>query len=132
MKRETLHRLRAEAKRSGFEPSTQVLYALIDANLAVLDELEGGASVQEQRAALAERERQVRLALVDLREVLGRAGLAAKFERQEDAVDEISRATLVCELIVEMLRAKGAAWGREWSWYQPRIAEEFDGVATEV
>lgn len=129
-----MHRLRAEVKR-GLVVERSTVFALIDANLQVLDELEGGASTVELRAALVERERQVRLGLADLFAALGRAQAAvgkiidSDDAAQDAALRELERARFIGELIGEMLDAKKApAWHREWSWYAPRVAEEFGDV----
>ena len=46
------------------------MHSLVDHGLDALTELEGGARVIDQRAALMERESQVKLALEDLRQEL--------------------------------------------------------------
>jgi hypothetical protein len=113
MSRQKLRELKKAARRktAGMELPIQTMHALIDSNLEALDALEGGKSTQEQRAELQERERQLMLALADIRERIGPNG---------------SRALYAVDAAMEMLRAKGPAWHRKWDWYTPRIAEEFD------
>lgn len=107
--------------------ASQVLHALVDSNLEVLDQLEGGKSTQEQRAELKERERQVRLALADLRSVLHRAhtSVEVNWVNKDLVLADLAKGRFLLDMIEEMLKAKGPAWHREWNWYQPRIAEEF-------
>jgi hypothetical protein len=118
MSRDKLLTLRKRVKAGETLDRDQAL-AVIDHGVAAYVEMQGGASAVERRRELAERERQVRLALADLREVLRPS---ARSPRPRVDVD---RAKLILDLVDEMLAAKGPAWKREWSWYQPRIDEEF-------
>jgi hypothetical protein len=117
MSRDKLLTLRKRVKAGDALDRDQTL-AVIDHGVAAYVEMQGGASAVERRRELAERERQVRLALADLREVL-----RPRLMRHQVDLD---RARLIVDLIDEMLAAKGPAWKREWSWYQPRIDEEFE------
>ena len=112
MSRDKLRQLKSAARRktAGMELSIETMHALIDHGLEALDAMEGGQSVQEQRAQLKERERQIMLALADVREAIGPGP---------------SRALYTVDAIMTMLKAKGPKWTREWSHYRPRIEEEF-------
>jgi hypothetical protein len=118
MSRQTLQTLRNRVKAGEPLDRDQTL-AVLDHGIAAYVEMEGGESALRRRAELAERERQVRLALADLREVLTPSRRAPR-PRVDDA-----RARFILDLVDEMLKAKGPAWKREWSFYQPRIDEEF-------
>jgi hypothetical protein len=126
MSREKLLTLRKRVKAGEALDRDQAL-AVIDHGIAAY-EMEGGESalrrreerVEGQLRGLAARERQVRLALADLRDVLT---LSPRSPRPQ--VD-VARAQLILDLVDEMLKAKGPAWHREWAWYQPRVDEEFD------
>jgi hypothetical protein len=130
--REKLQGLKRQAREAGFVPSVQVVHMLVDHGLAVLDELEGGKSTVEQRAALKERERQLGLGLTDLRVLISEIVCAVPVDvypavvEGQPLVDDLARAVFTVDMMSEMLKARGPAWHREWSWYQPRIAEEFD------
>ena len=118
MSRDKLLTLRKRVKAGEALDRDQTL-AVIDHGVQAYVEMEGGASAVERRRELAERERQVRLALADLREVLT---LSPRSPRPR--VGDV-RARFILDLVDEMLKAKGPAWHREWSWYQPRVDEEF-------
>jgi len=124
MERQTLQMIKKQLK-TGTPPSIsqtmQLLHSLTDHGLEALDELEGGKTVQEHRAELQERERQIRLALKDLREILT---LSPRSPRPR--VD-VQKALFTLDMVEQMLKATGTKWRREWAWYQPRIEEEFDG-----
>lgn len=119
MSRDTLFGIRARVKAGEALGREQTL-SLIDHGIQALVEMAGGQSVAEQRAAVVERERQVRLALDDLREALRPSARSPR-----GGVD-VERARLILDLIGEMLKAKGPLWHREWSFYQPRVDEEFE------
>lgn len=109
--RDKLHQLKSAARKPDFEPTTQLVHTLLDHGLEALDQMEGGKSTQELRTELVERERQVKLGLADLR---------AELERLGDA-----KALFTLAMVQQMFAAKGPAWLREWSYYTPRIDEEF-------
>lgn len=131
MSRDRLRQIKASTKREGFEPSAQLVHSLIDHGLQVLDELEGGQSTIEQRAALKERERQVRLALVDLRVQLAEIQVNIPVDVEpaiiegQPLVDDLSKSIFTLDMVDQMLKAKGPQWHREWNWYRGRIDEEF-------
>ena len=112
MQRQTLARLAKVARKMDYHPSRQEVITLVDHGLAALDEIDGGKSTIELRAELKERERQVKLALLDL-------GEALQTERN------LEKGIYIAHLIMQMLNAKGTKWHNEWSWYQPRVEEEF-------
>jgi len=133
MKRQRLQQIKAQLRQgmdwSDPEENTQLLHALVDHGLEALTELEGGPSVVRQRAELADRERQVRLALADLLGVIETGRVQAVAESTAGSVRMVphfDKARFVLEMVEQMLRAKGPAWHRQWDWYTPRIAEEFD------
>ena len=126
MSRQKLQELKKTVRKMDFEPNLQTIHALIDHGLQALTELEGGPSVQAQRAELAERERQLGLAVADLRSVLMVVETDLRHRHEPDLLECAGRALFMTALMREMLRAKGPAWHRQWDWYTPRIAEEFD------
>jgi hypothetical protein len=115
MSRDKLLALKKAARRktAGMELPIATMHALIDSNLEALDRLEGGTSTQERRAELAERERQVGLALRDLEVSIRTEGAST------------AKQLYILDMINDMLKATGPKWHREWSWYTPRIEEEF-------
>jgi hypothetical protein len=130
MTRDKLLALKKAARRktAGMELPIATMHALIDSNLEALDQLEGGKTTQERRAELTERERQVGLALKDLREILTSQSLTdiggADWMCRE-AEQAAKKAVYILDMINDMLKATGPKWHREWSWYTPRIEEEF-------
>ena len=102
-----------------FTPTDQLVHSLIDSNLEAWEQLEGGKDTQTQRAELKERERQVGIALAQLREVIH-----PLLDAGPDP-DPASKALYIVDQIMDMLRARGPKWKREWSWYAPLIEEEF-------
>jgi hypothetical protein len=109
MSRDKLLTLRKRVKAGEALDRDQAL-AVIDHGVQAYVEMEGGASAVERRRELAERERQIGLALAELRETIG---------------PEPSKALYTVDSILDMLKAKGPSWKREWSWYRPAIDEEF-------
>jgi hypothetical protein len=111
IKRETLLAEKRAARKMDYDPSTSTIHMLLDAGLEMLDTIDGGTSqrdwVQERRTM----DNQVMLALDDL--------------QAELVAGDIERATFIVELMAEMLNEKRLGWRKEWSWYQPRIEEEF-------
>jgi hypothetical protein len=134
MSREKLLALKKAARRktAGMELPIATMHALLDSNLEALDQLEGGKTTQELRAELTERERQVGLALKDLRTELSEAERLAIHDLpsfckadEDEGVRAIHKSLHTVDMINEMLKATGPKWQREWSWYTPRIEEEF-------
>lgn len=129
--RQLKSRLRQGCDWSDPNETSQLMHSLIDSHLEVLDQLEGGQSTQEQRADLKERERQVKLALTDLRIMVCEiqdnvpGDLVPAVVEGEPLLHDLSKAVFTIDLIDEMLRAKGPKWKNEWQWYAPRIEEEF-------
>lgn len=96
---------------------TAVMHSLVDHGLECLDKIDGGAEQRDWAAERAVSDKQVRLALADIKAVL----------RPADSSDmglSADRALYILDCIDQMLKAK-LAWAREWSYYQPRIDEEF-------
>lgn len=125
MSRDKLRQVKSAARKMDFHPTTQLIHTLVDHGLEVLDELEGGRSTQELRAELKERERQVGLALDDLH-VWAREAYAATYrDGNLRTVDTVAKVRVGIELVKQMITAKGPKWRREWSWYTPRVSEEF-------
>jgi hypothetical protein len=118
MSRDKLLTLRKRVKAGEILDRDQML-AVLDHGVQAYVEMEGGASAVEKRRELAERERQVGIALAQLREELGpnRCSPTGRVD--------IERARYTLDAIMEMLKAKGPAWRREWSWYAPAVEEEF-------
>src|SRR5271168_4884749 len=104
MRRETLLNKKRAMRKMDFRPQIQEYHALVDHGLAALDEIAGGTSTIDQRADLAERERQVKLALADLREVI------TKIIAHEPVVVEghlhvaIRKARFTLDMVDQMLR----------------------------
>jgi hypothetical protein len=120
MRRDTLQSLKRNMHKMDFRPQDQQFHALVDHGLAALDALEGGRDTIERKSELKERERQVSLALADLKAELENVGTMPTEERPD-----VEKALYMLDLVDQMLRAKGTRWHREWAWYQPRIEEEF-------
>lgn len=132
MKRETLLAWRKRARDSLQYASTRAeMLALCDHGLEALEQLAGGPSVLAQREELTERERQLKLALKDLRAGLNAvldnipADLEPAVVQGAPLIRDLQRTVLTVELMEEMLKAKGPAWRRQWDWYTPRLEEEF-------
>jgi hypothetical protein len=125
MKRETLMDIKRVVNKMDFYPTMDQFRALLNHGIAALDEIEGGDSVIKRRRELAERERQVKLALADLEATLEAATDEVTKTGSVPVLKAVYKARLTAALINQMLKARGPAWHREWSWYQPRIAEEF-------
>ena len=131
IKRETIMAHRRVLNKMDYHPSTDTIRMLCDGALELLDALEGGPSIQARRAELTERERQVKLALTDLNVLLAEIQVAIPPDIEPAVVEaepllrDLSKARLMADLIIEMVKAKGPKWHREWSWYTPRIEEEF-------
>lgn len=118
--REKLHWLKKQAKDPitlGLTPAQrQIVYSLVDSNLEALDLLDGGMDAKE-------RERQISLALADVRATLD--GVEDAGTTPLDCWNRIAKARFVLDMVEQLVKAKGTAWMRKWDWYQPRIAEEF-------
>lgn len=125
--RQKLYEVRARMKKEqpGFnEGAREVVLMLVDQCLLLDDAVNGGQPQRDWAAERAAADRQVRLALDDLRAVI-----QPLRDIQEGAlVDETERvahkADYTAGCIDQMLRAK-TAWAREWAHYQPKIEEEF-------
>jgi hypothetical protein len=109
MGRDKLLALRKRVK-AGETLSRDETLAVIDHGVGCWVEILGGESAVKRRSELAERERQVGIALAQLRDAIG---------------PEPSEARYIVDAIMDMLKAKGPAWKREWAWYAPRVDEEF-------
>lgn len=130
--RETLHHIKKILKEDRYDASAearQVLHTLVDSNLETLTLLDGGMDAKE-------RERQISLALADLRDALDLVKLCHDRQRsplRQDVIcssvgadQALARAVYTLDLVDQMVKAKGVAWSRKWDWYQPRIVEEFE------
>lgn len=119
--RQTLHHIKKILKEDRYDVSAeanQVMHTLIDSNLQLLDQIDGGMDAKE-------RERQIGLALVDLRTVVADLAETARDSMHPEYGD---KALYVLDMVGQMLKAKGAAWTRKWDYYTPRIEEEFDSA----
>jgi hypothetical protein len=114
MGRDKLLALRKRVKAGEVLERDQVL-AIIDHGVASWVEMEGGASAVLRRRELAERERQIALALSDVRAELTDTALGG----------DAHKALYMVDCAIKMLSAKGPTWKREWSWYKPSVDEEF-------
>lgn len=129
MSRQKLHEIKTGLRDGIVYPElAQLLHSLVDSNLEALDALEGGKTVQQHRGELQERERQIRLALKDLRAAitLNDGHNHSSYDCSFD-INRVGKAVFTLDMVEQMLKATGTKWRREWAWYQPRIEEEFDG-----
>lgn len=117
MSRDKLLTLRKRVKAGEALDREQAL-AVIDHGIAAYVEMEGGASAVERRRELAERERQLMLALAD-----ARAAVPMQLDRA--LTREEQKVAYILDAAIDMLKAKGPAWKREWAWYAPSVDEEF-------
>jgi hypothetical protein len=126
MGRQRLLELKKAARRktSGMELGIQEMHALIDHGLECLDKIDGGQTA-------AERDKQLGLALADLRGVLHEildnvpVDLKPAVADAEPLLRDIQKGVYTLDCIEEMLKAKGPQWKRQWADYVPRIEEEF-------
>jgi hypothetical protein len=127
MGRDKLLALRKRVKAGEVLERDQVL-AIIDHGVASWVEMLGGESAVARRAELAERERQIKLALTDLRTELETFN-ASLVELVGTALVEggysVEKPLYILDCIIKMLSAKGPTWKREWAWYRPSVDEEF-------
>jgi hypothetical protein len=130
IKRETLMAHRRVINKMDYTPTRDTIRMLCDGALELLDALEGGPDVQQQRAELKERERQIALALDDLHAWAREAYTATYADGNLNTVDTVAKVRVGIEKVKEMLRAKGPRWKNEWSWWRPQIDEEFDDATT--
>lgn len=125
-----LLQLRSKVKRGQLLDRDQQL-AVIDHGIQALVEIAGGQSILDKRNELKTREAEVAKALVDLRVQIAEIQVNIPVDVEpavvegQVLVDDLSKAIYTVDAITEMLKAKGPAWKREWSWYRPRIEEEF-------
>lgn len=135
LSRDKLFQFRSRVKKGDDLLTRDQQLAVIDHGIEALVEMAGGASVSEQRNQLKERERQLGLALADIREDIGRVfdppdwchcppGLECAPSAEEKEKRSL-KAIYMVDAAFEMLKAKSPQWQREWSWYTPRIDEEF-------
>ena len=125
IKRQTITDIRRVVNKFDYHPTRETIRMLCDGALELLDLVEGGPGVQQQRAELAERERQVGLALTDLQNWADEAWVLANREGNPFVMRGAAKVRYGIDLVRTMLKAKGPKWKREWSWYLPRIEEEF-------
>lgn len=111
IKRETLLAEKRAARKMDYHPDTRTVHMLIDASIELLDAVDGGTSQRDWAQQRREMDKQVVLALADLQAAL--------------VAGDILMATFIGELMAEMVSEKRLGWRKEWSWYQPRIEEEF-------
>lgn len=125
IKRETLHKLRNQARQPDFVPTKQQYQTLLAASLELMDAIDGGNTA-------VNRGHEIQLGLADLRKVLHEildnvpADVQPAVVEGEPLIRDIQKAVLIAELIDQMLAEKGPQWRQLWDWYQLRIAEEFD------
>lgn len=118
--RQKLTEMKRVARKMDFRPDTQLVHALIDSNLDLLDQIEGGASVQQKEQALRERENSVKDALLDLQEILRPDGY-------DHSLNEgyANKVRFTVELILKMLRSGKTKDFQSWKDWRVVIDEEF-------
>jgi len=125
IKRETIMAHRRVVNKMDYRPTAETVRMLCDGALELLDALEGGPTVQKQRAEIKERERQVGLALADLH------GWATDLQTLVDELADpyatagTGKVRHGIYVVQQMLKARGPKWKNEWSWWKPQIDEEF-------
>jgi hypothetical protein len=121
MNRDTLLRTKRDLRR-GVPLSPEQAHAILDEALAA------SKDYTEERAALKERERQLGIALAQLREVIGEGEQFCHRNSTTgcaQAVEHFAKARYTVDAILDMLKAKGPKWMCEWNWYRGRVEEEF-------
>jgi hypothetical protein len=96
---------------------------LIDAALELLDMVDGGAAQRDWDTERKVQEAQIRLALIDLDATLANAEAAPT---GRERLRSVIQGRFTIDMIREMLAEKRLAWRKEWSFYRPRIDEEFE------
>jgi len=122
--REKLQLIKRLLKEDRYDVSAEVnqtMHSLVDHGLECLDKIDGGAEQRDWVAERAVADKQIRLALDDLKKVLSAPLRTMNRDAGDDACD---RGRYISDCIDQMLRAK-TVWAREWAHYQPKIAEEF-------
>jgi hypothetical protein len=104
------------ARKMDYHPTTQTVHMLCDSLLELLDTVDGGQDQRDWEQERAELDKQVRLALADLRVEVQHLA--------DDSLHRRTKAMYTLDMIDEMLSAK-LRNRKKWDWYQPRIEEEF-------
>lgn len=115
IKRETIMNHRRVVNKLDYRPTAETVRMLCDGALELLDALDGGAGQREWEQERRAVDSQITAALDDLA-----AALVTPTARNVD------KATYIAGCLREMVTAK-LRNRRQWSWYQPRIDEEFSG-----
>ena len=110
IRRETLEAEKRASKKMDYHPTLQTVHMLLDASLELMDAVDGGAAQRNWERERLDLDKQVMLALLDMRAAL--------------LADDVKKALYITDCIQEMAGAK-LRNRRRWSWYQPRIEEEF-------
>jgi hypothetical protein len=131
MDRAKVQEVKRVARKMDYHPTTQTIHALADTCLELMDKVDGGVDQKAIERGYQERERQLKLALVDIRVEVATiqenipGDLEPAVVEGEPLLRDLSKVTYMLDLAQQMLRAKGPTWTREWAYYTPRIAEEF-------
>ncbi len=114
MKRQTLHTWSKQVHAGDPLPTSdkQALNTLIDSHLEAMDIIDGGDGRRTWEQDRANWDKQIRLALADLRVAI---------EQLPDA----NKAIYILVKVDEMLASK-LAWRKNWADMQAQIAEEFE------
>ena len=110
IKRETIMNHRRVVNKMDYVPTAETIRMLCDGALDLLDKVDGGQAQRDWEQERYELDKQVQLALFDMRTAL--------------LVHDVKKALYITECIQEMVHAK-LRNRRRWEWYQPRIEEEF-------
>lgn len=110
IKRETLLAEKRAARKMDYHPDLRTIHMLLDASLELVDSVDGGTKQRDWEQERNEVDKQVPLALFDMRTAL--------------LAGDVEKAKYITECIQEMVSAK-LRNRKKWSWYQPRIEEEF-------
>jgi hypothetical protein len=125
IKRETILSHRRVVNKPDYVPTREVVRMLCDGALELLDQVDGGQDQRNWEQERYELDKQVQLALFDMRTTL----LAGDVDDPTSdiklrAAIAIQKALYLTECIQEMVHSK-LRNRRKWEWYRPRIEEEF-------
>lgn len=119
------------ARKMDYHPTRQTVHMLCDSLLELLDTVDGGQDQRDWEQERRQLDTQVGLGLLDLVEVLHNiidnvpADLEPAVVNAVPLLQDLSKAVLIAELIDQMVGEK-LRNRKQWSWYQPRIKEEFE------
>ena len=103
MRRDTMLALCKAVRRKDVEVDRHDVRNVIESHIEALDRIDGGQTV-------AEREKQLRLVIADLRECLRPDGWDKSLNSHW-----ANKARYTVDMIEEMLKGKGLQWNREWA-----------------